>query len=91
MRALFGIVSLLVVLAIVGIVAKKQLQAVHNVGASLPPAQTSTDGGTTAAPAASTVRAQSQQMQQKVLDDVNRALQQGADRNEAAREVTTEK
>ena len=48
------------------------------------PAQTSTDGGTTAAPAASTVRAQSQQMQQKVLDDVNKALQQGSQRNEAA-------
>jgi hypothetical protein len=84
MRALFGVVSLLVVLAIVGILAKKQLQAVHNVGASLPPAQASTDGTQTAAPAASTVRAQSQQIQQRVVDDVNKALQQGADRNEAA-------
>jgi len=84
MRAIFGVVSLLVALAIIGIIAKKQLQAVHNVGASLPPAQTSTDGGPTAAPAASTVRAQSQQMQQRVVDDVNKALQQGADRNQAA-------
>ncbi len=84
MRAIFGVVSLLVVLAIIGILAKKQLQAVHNVGASLPPAQTSADGTPTAAPAASTVRAQSQQMQQRVVDDVNKALQQGANRNEAA-------
>lgn len=83
MRAIFGVVSLLVALAIIGIIAKKQLQAVHNVGASLPP-QTSTDGTPTAAPAASTVRAQSQQMQQRVVDDVNKALQQGADRNQAA-------
>jgi hypothetical protein len=40
--------------------------------------------GTTAAPAASTVRAQSQQIQQQVVNDVNKALQQGADRNQAA-------
>ena len=83
MRALFGVVSLLIVLAIVGIAAKKQLQAVNNVGASLPPAQTGTDV-TTVAPAASTVRAQSQQLQQKVADDVNKALQQGAARGDSA-------
>lgn len=83
MKALFGVVSLLTVLVIVGIVAKKQLQAVNHVGASLPPAQTST-GTSTAAPAASTVRAQSQQIQQRVADDVNKALQQGAARDEAA-------
>lgn len=83
MKALFGVVSLLIVLAIVGIVAKKQLHAVNNVGMSLPPVQTSTDTST-AAPAASTVRAQSQQIQQRVVDDVNKALQQGAARDEAA-------
>jgi hypothetical protein len=83
MRAIFGVVSLLIVLAIVGIAAKKQLQAVNNVGASLPPAQTGADTQTVAPPA-STVRAQSQQLQQRVADDVNKALQQGAARNEAA-------
>jgi len=83
MRALFGVVSLLIVLAIVGIAAKKQLQAVGNLGAAMPPAQSSGDA-TTVAPAASTVRAQSQQLQQRVADDVNKALQQGAARDESA-------
>lgn len=78
MRVVFGVLSLLVALAIVGIVAKKQLQAVGSI-----PNQTGA-GSTTAGPAASTVRAQSQQMQQQVLNDVNKALQQGTDRNEAA-------
>lgn len=86
MRAIFGVVSLLIVLAVVGIAAKKQFQAVNNVGASLPAAQTSTDTKTVA-PAASTVRAQSQQLQQRVADDVNKALEQGA----AARSEAAEK
>ncbi|RQP23455.1 hypothetical protein [Piscinibacter terrae] len=83
MRAIFGVLSLLVVLAIVGVMAKKQLQAVNSIGSSRPAAQAGADA-TTAAPAASTVRAQSQQIQQQVLNDVNKALQQGTDRNEAA-------
>jgi len=83
MRALFGVVSLLIVLAVVGIAAKKQLQSVNNLGAAMPPAQTSGDASTVA-PVASTVRAQSQQLQQRVADDVNKALQQGAARNESA-------
>ncbi|MBW8830835.1 MAG: hypothetical protein JF606_15700 [Burkholderiales bacterium] len=86
MRAIFGVVSLLIVLAVVGIAAKKQLQAVNNVGATLPAAQTSTDTATVA-PAASTVRAKSQQLQQRVADDVNKALEQGA----AARSEAAEK
>jgi len=83
MKAIFGAVSLLVVLAIVGLMAKKQLQAVNNVGVSLPPAQTGVETSTVA-PSASTVRAQTGQVQQRVADDVNAALQQGAARNEAA-------
>ena len=82
MRAIFGVLTLLIVLAIVGLLAKKQLQAVNNVGASLPPAQGI--DASPAAPAASTVRAQSQQLQQRVADDVNKALQQGAARTESA-------
>jgi len=49
MRGIFGAVALLVVLAIVGVLAMKQLRAVNApVGASLPPAQ----GGDVAAAAA---------------------------------------
>jgi|GEM_PF-864324 len=84
MRAIFGVVSLLIVLAVVGIAAKKQLQAVNNVGATSPAPQTTTDT-TTVAPAASTARAKSQQLQQRMADDVNKALEQGAAaRGEAA-------
>lgn len=68
MRALFGVVGLLVALVIVGVLAKKQLTAVKAV------APASAD-----APAA-TVREQSQQMQQRVQQDVQRALEQGAAR-----------
>jgi hypothetical protein len=73
MKALFGVVSLLVALAIVGLIAAKQLKA---VGAS-PAAQ----AGVPAAPALSgsgTLREQSQQLQKQVASDVTKALEQGA-------------
>ena len=78
MRGLFGVVSLLIVLAIVGVVAMKQLKAVNSsVGASLPPAQSGTEAAA-AEPAASNVAAQSRQLQRRVADDVAKALEQGA-------------
>ena len=82
MKALIGVVGLLVVLAIVGLLAKKQLQSVSQVGASLPPAQ-NTDAATVS-PAASTVQAQSRQLRDRMVDDANKALQQGAARSDAA-------
>jgi len=73
MRALFGVVGLLVVLLIVGVLVKKQLAAtkvIAPVSSDAPPA---------------TVREQSQQMQQQVQQDVQRALEAGAARaSEAA-------
>ena len=78
MRALFGVVSLLLALAVVGVVATKQLKAV-NSSASTPSAE---DVSAAAAQPAANVREQSQQMQQRVKDDVTRALQQGAARSE---------
>lgn len=80
MKAMFGVVSLLIALAIVGFLAARQLKT----------AAPSAAGGATAAAAAATgvalpdvsasgtVREQSQQIQQKVKDDVAKALQQGA-------------
>jgi hypothetical protein len=62
MRALFGIVSLVVVLAIVGILAKKHLGAQST---ALP----------TANPTA-TPQQQSQQIQQQVKQSVEAAMQQ---------------
>ena len=68
MRALFSLVGLLVVVAIVMMLAKKQLQVVAPVAA---PA---------ASGAAQTVHEQARGVQQKVLQDVHRALEQGAAR-----------
>ena len=82
MRAIFGVVSLLVVLAIVGIVATKQLKAVNKtVGSSLPPAQT---GAEQPAATPANVREQSQQLQQRVKSDIEKSLEQGAARNDAS-------
>ncbi len=74
MKAMFGVVSLLVALAIVGLLAARQLKT----------AAPSVSSGDVAA--SGTVREQSQQIQQKVKDDVTKALQQGA----AARKDTSD-
>ena len=70
MRALFSLVSLVIVLAVIAMMAKNQLQAV--APAVVPPP----------APGAPvpTVPEQSRAAQQKVLQDVSRALEQGASR-----------
>jgi hypothetical protein len=65
MRAVFGVVGLLIVVAMVGLIARSQLQATSAVSA---------------APAASNARAQSQQLQRQVADDMAKALSQGAAR-----------
>jgi hypothetical protein len=75
-RAIFGVVSLLVVLGIVAIVAMKQLKAV-GAGTSAAAASASLPQGVTDATA--TVREQSQQLQQRVESDIARAMAQGAD------------
>ena len=68
MRALFSLVGLLVVVAVIGLMAKKQLQAVAPAIVPLAPAT-----GT-----APTVQEQSRAAQRQVQQDVNRALEQGA-------------
>ena len=82
MKALFGFVSLLVVLAIVGMVAVKQMRAIGTVGASAAAA-----AGVAPPAASGNVREQSQQLQRKIADDTARALEQGA----AARRDAAEK
>jgi hypothetical protein len=72
MRALFSLAGLLVVVVVVMLLAKKQLQA---VAPSVAPA-TATPAGP-----APTVPEQSRGAQQKVLQDVGRALEQGAARS----------
>ncbi len=72
MRVIVSVVGLLVVVAIVGMLAKKQLQAVQPLAS-----------GAASVPAPSgTPAQQSRQLQRQVGDDVNKALEQGARRNE---------
>ena len=79
MRAVFGVVSLLVVLAVVGVLMTKQLKATSR---TLSSAAVQVAPGTASA-VASTVREQSQQLQQQVANDVAKAIEQGARKDEA--------
>jgi hypothetical protein len=72
MRLVFGVLSLLIVVAIVGVTAKRQLQAASSL--SVAPAAS--------APATSAMQ-QSQQIQQQVRDDVNKLMQERASQLEA--------
>lgn len=81
MKAIFGVVSLLVVLALVGILAKKQLESSRTMP-SVPglnaPQVTSPERSTPtdASGSANTVQQQSQQLQSQVKQSVESALQQ---------------
>ena len=66
MRAFFGIVGLLVTLAIVGILVKKQMGAVTTV---VPP-------GVSALPAGATPQQQSQNIQKQIGQTVENTMQQ---------------
>ena len=81
MRAVFGVVSLLVVLALVGMLASRQLQATRSPLAALPGADAAS------VPAASNARDQARLVQQQVNAEVAKALEQGA----AARRDETDK
>ena len=81
MRAVFGVVSLLVVLALVGMLASRQLQATRAPLAALPGADAAS------VPAASNARDQARLVQQQVNAEVAKALEQGA----AARRDETDK
>jgi hypothetical protein len=72
MRAVFGLVGLVVVLAIVGLLAKKQLSATR---APVPALQTDPGAAPASAPPA-TVREQSQQVQQQVKQQMEGLMQQ---------------
>lgn len=72
MKAVFGLVGLLLALAIVGVVVKKQLDTTsQRVPALAPPVP----GGAASAPA-TTVREQSQQVQQQYKQAVEGLMQQ---------------
>jgi hypothetical protein len=79
MRMIFGVLSLVIVLAIIGMLAKKQLQAVQ-----VP--VDATDAGASAPPLSGTPAQQSEQLQRKIVDDIGKAFEQGARRNESESE-----
>ncbi|MDQ6680330.1 MAG: hypothetical protein M3Y67_05120 [Pseudomonadota bacterium] len=85
MRIVFGALSLLVVLAIVGALAKHQWQApgAHN-GVTAGTAAATTPNAGIADASGRTVPQQSRDIQKQFRDDTVRALQQGADRNARA-------
>ena len=75
MRAALGIVSLLLALAVVGLLAKKQLASTRSaVPVLVQPAAGVPDAGTGAAPPAN-VRMQSQQVQQQYKQAVEGLVQ----------------
>ncbi len=82
MRMAFGLVGLVVVLAIVGVLAKKQLAGVNQI--KVPAA-----GAEIAAPVVdpnTSVKAQSQQIQQQVKQAVDTAMQQARPVDDKAEE-----
>lgn len=85
MKAVFGVVSLLVALAIVGLVAVKQLKAVGHVGGPTPvagidvPAVPQMSGS-------GTVREQSRELQNRVANDAIKAMNQGAEARQSESE-----
>jgi len=72
MKGVFGLVGLLLALAIVGVVVKRQLDSTSQRVPALAPAA---PGGAASAPA-TTVREQSQQVQQQYKQAVDGLMQQ---------------
>ena len=66
MRAVFGVLGLLIALALVAVLAKKQVGALN----------TPTPAGVTALPAGATPQQQSQQIQKQIGQEVENTLQQ---------------
>lgn len=82
MRAIFGVLSLLLVLAVVGLLVKKQLASTQQAIPALTSpalassAPTSSDADATSTKPMGTVRAQSQQIQQQYKQAMDAAMQQ---------------
>jgi hypothetical protein len=80
MRLIFGVMSLLIVLAIVGTLGKKQFEALGLSGQAATRAAAAAVPGATPAPVEGTLPAQSRGIQNNVRDAANAALQQGVNR-----------
>jgi hypothetical protein len=78
MKAIFGVLGLVVVLALVATLAKRQLQATGNVVAHGLPATLAVEAS------APPLSQQARSIEEGARGDTERALQQGAQRNESA-------
>ena len=77
MRALFGVVGLLIALAIVGLLAANKLKATAGHGLAAEAVVGARAASVLNAAPGSTVREAATNAQQKVQDDVMKALEQG--------------
>ena len=77
MRMIFSLISLLLIVAVIAILTKKQLSAVTQLPAAVTPA---TSHSTTS----SNIAEQSKQMQTQVKDQMNEALKAAAESREKA-------
>lgn len=73
MKAIFGVLSLLIVVAVVGTLVKKQLAEVSTI--HMTPQETSPMAAPASAPGGQ-VRQQSQQIQQQVKQSIEASMQQ---------------
>jgi hypothetical protein len=85
MRLIFGVMAVLIVLAVVGTLGKTQLQALGLTGQRAADAAKTAapvnSPGAVAAPVQGNIVQQSRSMQKNVRDAAAAALQQGADRS----------
>jgi hypothetical protein len=80
MKAIFGVMALVLVLAIVGSIAKKQLQAIGPADPARSAALTGPAPGLATEPG--TVAEQARSMQERARAETARALDQGVQRNQ---------
>ncbi len=73
MRAVFGLVGLVVALAVVGVLVKKQMSATR---IAVPSMQTAPGAAPVASAPTGSVRDQSQQVQQQVKEQMDALMQQ---------------
>lgn len=84
MKAVFGILGLVVVLAIVASLVKTQLHAVGGGAGAQRNAAAGLPGAVVADPNAATVPDQARALQERARAETVRALEQGAERNRRA-------
>lgn len=82
MKAIFGMIVLLLVLAIVGSIARKQLQATGPDASARSAAAAGSPPSFAADPSATTVAEQANSMQERARAETTRALERGVQRNQ---------